>query len=362
MKIGLINSFEVFKSKQNKKGGNVQQSQQIANTPAKINLINALDILSANAIVGIKSTQEKKQPDPIIKQVQELHNFYQKASKPIEPLIASVEKRKNDTAKRAQDLLDDVLRVYEEYKNNSNNPRVRIVQDSEGFTLMEELDENGKVKRETTFYPNCGDILIKENFEKLPDGSEKIEKELYAAREGNSYELAFYSEDVSRYLDGKVNMGKRLNFLFDSYQENDGIFPKDTPKIGVFYESRNGQPVLYEEFDIQNQLTRKRISFLDGKVGEYKETKRKAPNKPIVEKTAYFVDTFMYPNLKEGEAAVCVRYEDIPKSQTEYVRELFLENGEPAKYKESRECGYHSKTIKEYHMTENGWEKLPAKR
>ena len=119
---------------------------------------------------------------------------------------------------------------------------------------------------------------------------------------------------------------------------------------------------IYAAYNVKLSPPKKRISFLDGKVGEYKETKRKAPNKPIVEKTAYFVDTFMYPNLKEGEAAVRVRYEDIPECQTEYVRELFLENGEPAKYKESRECGYHSKTIKEYRMTENGWEKLPAKR
>ncbi len=368
MLINSISSVSIFKGNQKAKR-NIQQAQQKINAPTKqmqdpIKALNSLEAIGANNAVAIKSSTTnktqpiKKQTNSTSKHIQELYNFYESANKTAESLIANAEKQKNETAKNAQRLYDEVMGVYERNKNNSNNPSVKITQNSDNNTIMEELDKNGKVKRRTTFYLHGGSISIKENSKKFPNGSERIGKELYTKRQDNKDKLDFYLENIFWHPSGKMSYDRKLNFSTGSYEENGGVFYDTLPKTNIIYETICNQPCVYKENDAQNQQTIRSIKFSDGKLDEYSEIEITDPKKPPITKTVTFAPTLTHPNLDEGEISVTMQYENSHKDWIVHTRELILKNGKPIKYTEGYESDYDYTTVKEYQMTKNGWKKI----
>ncbi len=354
MKINSINSFEVFKSRQNKRKNKAHQQQEISaptKYTQKTSSNNPLSVLDANAIIAANA--QIKNSDPTMKRIQELYNFYETANKAIEPLINSTQERMNDTAQSAQNLYDEVMSVYEGYLNGNNNPLVRVVPCPNRVTIMEELDDTGKVKRRTTFYSHNQDKLIEENPEKFPDGTEKIGKRLYVDRKDDEDELYLYIEDFAVHPSGDFTYTKGLSFAIEHYKENNRTAPNGAAKTNITYETIHGKPSAYKEFDNQNESS-KRIIFYQNKPREYSETKKIGSYEPSIITTVNYMPSLVDSNYSEGEISVSVQSED--KSQDS--RELILKDGKPSRYIEGYYSYYDFIKTKEYQMTENGWQKV----
>lgn len=354
MKINSINSFEVFKSRQNKRKNKAHQQQEISaptKYTQKTSSNNPLSVLDANAIIAANA--QIKNSDPTMKHIQELYSFYEKANKAIEPLISGVQERMDDTAQSAQDLYDEVMNVYEGYLNGNNNPLVRVVPCPNRVTIMEELDDTRKVKRRTTFHSPSQDKLIEENPENLPDGTKKIGKRLQVDRNEDKDELYLYIEDYTVRPSGRFTYTKGLNFAIKHYKENKRTVPDKPTKVNITYETIDGKLSTYKEFDKQNEPTRE-IIFYQNKPRQYSETKKVDSYKPSIIKTVDYMPSLIDSSYSEGEISVSMQSED----KTQDLRELILKDGKPSRYIEGYYSYYSFIKTKEYQMTENGWQKV----
>lgn len=197
MQVRAINSYTVFKGVGNNKAENTQQSRTSKNTGAentiKTGAMDALSALGANAAVGVRKAQTvqevQEQIDPAMGQIQELFNFYKRADKKMNAITQYTQEQLKQTTESAQNLFDEVMDVYEKIKKDNSDPLVKLTYKNKFWNLppdevMEEFDENGKVKRRTTFSLDSIRpyklirIRIEENPEELPDGTIKAKKEL----------------------------------------------------------------------------------------------------------------------------------------------------------------------------------------
>ena len=197
MQIRAINSYTVFKGVGNNKAENTQQSRTSKNTGAentiKTGAMDVLSALGANAAVGVRKAQTvqevQEQIDPAMGQIQELFNFYKRADKKMNAITQYTQEQLKQTTESAQNLFDEVMDVYEKIKKDNSDPLVKLTYKNKFWNLppdevMEEFDENGKVKRRTTFSLDSIRpyklirIRIEENPEELLDGTKKAKKEL----------------------------------------------------------------------------------------------------------------------------------------------------------------------------------------
>ncbi|HIS88511.1 TPA: hypothetical protein IAA87_03690 [Candidatus Avigastranaerophilus faecigallinarum] len=370
MQVRAINSYTVFKGVRNNKAENTQQSRTSKNTEAentiKTGAMDALSALGANAAVGVKkarAVQEvQEQIDPAMGQIQELFDFYKRADKKMNTITQYTQEQLEQTTESAQNLFDEVIDVYEKIKKDNSDPLVKLTYKNKFWDLppdevMEEFDENGKVKRRTTFSHDSIRpyklirIRIEENPEELPNGTTKAEKRVEAHEFQHEIILDGYLEDYVRHPDGKTTYAKIA--YFDKMgakeckeypsDEDDFQYAKKYSRIIL------GKPCNYEE---NNRSVRIEGRNLSGVTKEYTETQNTPDSTGTIKSVSYCPFPYIVNNsYSEGEISV-------REYNKEQIQELVVKDGKPVRYILVDEKGRWPKIIKQYQMTEDGWKKV----
>lgn len=370
MQVRAINLYTVFKGAGNNKAENTQQSRTSKNTGAentiKTGAMDALSALGANAAVGVRKAQTvqevQEQIDPAMGQIQELFNFYKRADKKMNAITQYTKEQLKQTTESAQNLFDEVMDVYEKIKKDNSDPLVKLTYKNNFWNLppdevMEEFDENGKVKRRTTFSLDSIRpyklirIRIEENPEELLDGTKKAKKRVEAHEFQHEIMLDGYLEDYVRHPDGKTTYAKIAHFD-DMEAVECREYPSDEDNFQYAKQYSRIIPGKPRDYVENNGSVRIEGRNLSGVTKEYAETKNTPDGTGTIKSVSYCPFPYIVNNsYSEGEISV----REFNKKQTQ---ELVVKDGKPVRYILVDKKGRWPKIIKQYQMTEDGWKKV----